>query len=92
MKYTFGHLNFQFATVEGFHTKGWTNFFSGQISTFNYYYVYSIAGIVTFQKSNICPNKLLETSDLFNKIHFNSSNFQQISALEPNFNHIKYNQ
>ncbi len=40
--------------------------------------------IVSFQKSNICPNKYLETSELFKKIHFYSSNFQQISALEPN--------
>ncbi len=42
------------------------------------------ACIVTFQKSNICPNKFLETSELFVKIRFESSNFQQISALEPN--------
>jgi hypothetical protein len=47
--------------------------------------LYSIVCIVTFQKSNICPNKLLETSELFEKFHFNSSNFQLISALEPNF-------
>ncbi len=43
------------------------------------------ACIVSFQKSNICPNKFLETSELFDKFYFNSSNFQQISALEPNF-------
>jgi hypothetical protein len=42
------------------------------------------AGIVSFQKNNIYPNKKLETSKLFRKIHFYSSNFQQISALEPN--------
>ncbi len=30
------------------------------------------AYIVTFQKSNICPSKLLETSELFEKIHFYS--------------------
>jgi hypothetical protein len=42
------------------------------------------ACIVTFQKSNICPDKLFETSDLFEEIHFNSSNFQLTSALEPN--------
>ncbi len=30
------------------------------------------ACIVTIQKSNICPNKLLETSELFEKIHFYS--------------------
>ncbi len=48
------------------------------------------ACIVTFQKSNICPNKLLETSELFKKIHFYSSNFQQISALEPNLT-MKFN-
>jgi hypothetical protein len=41
-------------------------------------------GIITFQKSNICPNKLLETSELFRKIHFYSSSFQQISTLKPN--------
>ncbi len=41
------------------------------------------ACIVTFQKSNICPDKLFETSELFEEIHFNSSNFQLTSALEP---------
>jgi hypothetical protein len=40
--------------------------------------------IVTFQKSSICPNKLLETSELFGKFHFYSPNFQKISALESN--------
>ncbi len=48
------------------------------------------ACIVSFQKSNICPNKLLETSELFKKIYFSSSNFQQISALEPNLT-MKFN-
>jgi hypothetical protein len=48
------------------------------------------ACIVTFQKSNICPNKLFETSELFEEIHFYSSNFQQISALEPNLT-MKFN-
>jgi hypothetical protein len=42
------------------------------------------ACIVAFQKSNICHNKLLKTSELLRKIHFHSLNFQQISALEPN--------
>ncbi len=42
------------------------------------------ACIVPFQKSNICPNKFLETLELFKKIHFRSFNFQQISTLEPN--------
>ncbi len=50
------------------------------------------ACILTFQKSNICPNKFLETSELFDIIRFNSSNFQQISALEQNFtiNFVKF--
>jgi hypothetical protein len=43
------------------------------------------ACIVSFQKNNICLNKKLETSELFNIIRFESSNFQQISALVPNF-------
>ncbi len=50
------------------------------IKRFRYFWK---AGIVTFQKSNICLNKYLETSELFEKSRFNSSNFQQISALEP---------
>ncbi len=47
--------------------------------------IFCKACIITFQKSNICPNKFLETSELFEEIHFYSSNFQQISALRPNF-------
>ncbi len=66
------------------------NFFKPRIYwKFGYFWK---AGIVTFQKSNICPNKFLETSELSRKIHFNSSNFQQISALEPNLtiNFVKF--
>jgi hypothetical protein len=40
------------------------------------------ACIVTFQKSNICPNKLLETSKLFEKIYLYSSNFQKLKFAE----------
>jgi hypothetical protein len=38
--------------------------------------------IITFQKSNICPNKLLETSELFEKIHFYSYNFPMLKSVE----------
>ncbi len=48
------------------------------------------ACIVTFQKSNICPNKFLETFQIFKKIHFRSLNFQQISTLVPNLT-MKFN-
>jgi hypothetical protein len=47
------------------------------------------ACFVTFQKSNICPNKKLGTSELFKKNNLDFklifSWFQQISTLEPNF-------
>jgi hypothetical protein len=52
--------------------------------------VFRKACIITFQKSNICPNKNLETSELFKKIHFYSSDFQLISFLEPNLT-MKFN-
>jgi hypothetical protein len=41
-----------------------------------------MACIATFQKSSICPNKFLETSELFEKIHFYSSNFPNLSFAE----------
>jgi hypothetical protein len=40
------------------------------------------AYIATFQKSSICPNKLLETSELFEKIHFYSSNIPKLKFAE----------
>ncbi len=58
------------------------NFFKPRI--YRKFGVFWKACIVFFQKSNICPNKLLETWELFDKFYFSSSNFQQISALEPN--------
>jgi hypothetical protein len=40
------------------------------------------ACIVTFQKSSICPNKFLETSKLFEKIHFYSSDLPKLNFAE----------
>ncbi len=61
-----------------------TKFFFQSCKSLKVWSFFWKAGIVTFQKSNICPNKFLETFWLFKKIHFRSLNFQQISTLVPN--------